>query len=195
MLCAAHGLMLDGRFPPATPNPTVTFCFIKWTSALRHDGRPPDTSKQLLASPKKKKGKLAFNLPQSGRIPSYIWSENSCWLDTSLDLLFHAVSRNYARGFDIRMSPIFQSEPLWNLYQVIDFRRQLSNDQSNNAREISEAISKQRKGLRKYLLKAGIETGGPNSFSCLFVRNSSLLEVSPNALYYRAGLRDYSIMT
>jgi hypothetical protein len=69
---------------------------------VKNDGRPPDTIKDLvLAAPTKKQKKEVSDLkqkrkvPSIPRIPSYPWQKNSCWLDTSLELLHATVSYNF----------------------------------------------------------------------------------------------------
>jgi len=75
----------------------------------KNDGRPPDTIKELLlkqkakklrgASKKSKAKKVSFLLETSPppttktiiQAPSYPWNKNSCWLDTSLQLLYVAI--------------------------------------------------------------------------------------------------------
>ena len=70
----------------------------------KNDGRPPDTTKELISAiSSKKKGPtqqlLDFRpIPKSimlGR-PSYPWKENSWWLDISLELIFMTVMRDFA---------------------------------------------------------------------------------------------------
>jgi hypothetical protein len=77
----------------------------------KNDGRPPDTIKDLLLKPKQKK--MPLGVPSSTskkkkvsflagvstadptviRAPNYPWNKNSCWLDTSLQLLYIAVQK------------------------------------------------------------------------------------------------------
>lgn len=87
-----------------------------------NDGRPPDTSKELMQNAKGKKKKksspeeaatlttdppnpalkadnIKTALPQTLQSlkhhVSYKWSNNSCWLDTSLELLFMTATRDF----------------------------------------------------------------------------------------------------
>lgn len=48
---------------------------------IPNDGRPPDTAKVLM------NGKITTSF-----LPGYPWRDNSCWLDTSLELLYRAFS-------------------------------------------------------------------------------------------------------
>ncbi|KAF9547111.1 hypothetical protein CPC08DRAFT_648853 [Agrocybe pediades] len=57
----------------------------------KSDGRPPDTVKELVITPAKKKKKNTDPLFDN---PSYPWNLNSCWLDTSLQILFIALKRS-----------------------------------------------------------------------------------------------------
>ncbi|EPQ59388.1 hypothetical protein GLOTRDRAFT_70775 [Gloeophyllum trabeum ATCC 11539] len=78
----------------------------------KNDGRPPDTAKELaetrsksrklqksqIRSDEKKAETLERNIYQS-----YPWSNNSCWLDTALELLFNVVAAsNHPRIKDRR---------------------------------------------------------------------------------------------
>jgi len=77
----------------------------------KNDGRPPNTIKDLLLRQKSKKLPLDLPSKKSGKkvsflagispttnptviqAPNYPWNKNSCWLDTSLQLLFVAVQK------------------------------------------------------------------------------------------------------
>lgn len=77
----------------------------------KNDGRPPDTSKELLKSPRASPMKSKTVKPKSIKpktvkfatpvidkpigMPSYKWKASSCWLDTSLEILYITVSRNF----------------------------------------------------------------------------------------------------
>ncbi|KAJ7884343.1 hypothetical protein B0H14DRAFT_2564400 [Mycena olivaceomarginata] len=60
----------------------------------KNDGRPPDTSAELLGSSKSNKGssKGPSKPKSSDRLVGYPWA-NSCWLDSALGLLFSAFIR------------------------------------------------------------------------------------------------------
>jgi hypothetical protein len=80
-------------------------------SEKKNDGRPPDTIKDLLLRPKPKKlppdvpskkfeKKVSFLAeisrttdPTIIQAPNYPWNKNSCWLDTSLQLLYVAIQK------------------------------------------------------------------------------------------------------
>ena len=58
----------------------------------KNDGRPPDTSAELLKSKRPKRGPAgAPKTIPAQRITSYRWKDNSCWLDTSLELLYQVL--------------------------------------------------------------------------------------------------------
>ena len=67
----------------------------------KNDGRPPDTVKDLLLHPKKKtqaKVKPPKKAPKNKlniAPPAYRWSDNSCWLDAPLQILYMAITRNF----------------------------------------------------------------------------------------------------
>jgi hypothetical protein len=87
----------------------------------KNDGRPPDTSKELLGAPTKKsvsklpnptlitdstnKSTLKPQPKASGKVkfgpPSYPWRANSCWLDASLEVLYAAITVDFIDFFNI----------------------------------------------------------------------------------------------
>lgn len=64
----------------------------------KNDGRPPDTAKELLGKSSKHKAPTVKNTKHYAMgfaLQSYPWSKNSCWLDSSLNLLYRAISRDF----------------------------------------------------------------------------------------------------
>jgi hypothetical protein len=67
----------------------------------KNDGRPPpDTVKELLGHKNSKEVEKVKNPPKAIKkldfgLPSYPWSDNSCWLDASLQVLYMAVTRDF----------------------------------------------------------------------------------------------------
>lgn len=60
--------------------------------------------------------------------PSYPWSDNSCWLDTSLELIYQAIMRNYS-CFTQAFLNINTSMSIHRLVHLLDQRRALHRDQ------------------------------------------------------------------
>ncbi|KAJ6473065.1 hypothetical protein C8R45DRAFT_1163444 [Mycena sanguinolenta] len=80
----------------------------------KNDGRPPDTSAELLGSLKSNKGS-SKGPSKPDRLVGYPWANNSCWLDSALELLFSAVTRNFA-DFSSRFDDINpDSTRFWTL--------------------------------------------------------------------------------
>jgi hypothetical protein len=73
----------------------------------KNDGRPPDTSKELLnlkqtkTRNKKIQQVIASLSDKPGNLLGYPWKDNSCWLDTLLDLMFRAVSQDFQTFSDV----------------------------------------------------------------------------------------------
>ncbi|KIJ93842.1 hypothetical protein K443DRAFT_111442, partial [Laccaria amethystina LaAM-08-1] len=66
----------------------------------KNDGRPPDTIKELLnkSTNQTLRGKNPTKKTSSRRTfgpPSYPWKNNSCWLDTALELLYIVLMRDH----------------------------------------------------------------------------------------------------
>ncbi|KAF8160154.1 hypothetical protein BJ912DRAFT_936174 [Pholiota molesta] len=116
----------------------------------KNDGRPPDTKDELLPPEKSKKRrhrapKVTNSLITFGP-PSYPWDANSCWLDTSLELLFFATMRNFDE-----FTSLFDSVPkttgLYAFFTTLNSRRLLEN----NDDDTTQALRKQRNDLRMVL--------------------------------------------
>jgi len=131
----------------------------------KNDGRPPDTSKELLGKKKKKKPLKTSPSPETDfGPPSYPWVDNSCWLDSSLELLFVTVMRDFDD-----FSSLFASVPtkslLYQFYKVMDSRKCLPEDASNEM--VLKSNRSDRDGFRRKLYESGFlkDIKSPNSFS------------------------------
>jgi hypothetical protein len=83
------------------------------TKRKKNDGRPPDTTKELLKPERSKKKSETQQLikfktqpkPKPSNITlgpvSYPWKDNSCWLDTSLELIYVTLMRDFDGFADI----------------------------------------------------------------------------------------------
>jgi len=119
-----------------------------------NDGCPPDMKEELL-KPKKKKAvnhsKGTEKVIEFGP-PSYPWDANSCWLDTSLELLFVSVMRNFDE-----FSSIFKSVPknlgLYALYTALNSWRLISDDEDDHI--VTQALKKHQNTLQVVLKKKG----------------------------------------
>jgi len=155
----------------------------------KNDGRPPDTVKELLM-PKVKKKQLTIeeSLPKKTAArkpkttnkkedsllppaylalehPSYPWNQNSCWLDTSLQLLYVAVHSSvpeFRRIYDALPEDSTIQVVLTGLFKRYDI------DEANKT--TSAVLRSQRDYLRKYLKrKKAIKsaTGFESLFVCI----------------------------
>ncbi|KAF4618104.1 hypothetical protein D9613_012649 [Agrocybe pediades] len=108
----------------------------------KSDGRPPDTINELLLkAPKKKKAESLSKLS-----PSYPWSNNSCWLDTSLQVLFMAVNR--LPGDYASLNTLWTTDsPFQSLFNGLLQRR----DDESNGTSTSAKLRSQRNLFRKTL--------------------------------------------
>ncbi|KAJ7658759.1 hypothetical protein DFH06DRAFT_442939 [Mycena polygramma] len=78
----------------------------------KSDGRPPDTGKALM-------GRKAVQVPVTEYEKGYKWRNNSCWLDSSLTVLFAAASRDYSESMEPMFSDLPPNHPLRDLRQMM----------------------------------------------------------------------------
>lgn len=114
----------------------------------KNDGRPPDTSCELL-------GKKVGSTSQSRQVtkaplsfPSYQWSNNSCWLDTSLELLFQTVMRDFS-GFSVWFAGLHPEMSLKILHEMLELRTVISVDKGEKNPSIW--LSEQWDNFREHL--------------------------------------------
>jgi hypothetical protein len=81
----------------------------------KNDGRPPDTGKALMQIRKVKE-------PEYEKF--YRWKQNSCWLESSLAVLFAAASRDYSDSLEPMFSGLPPNHPLKDLRQMFHTRRE-----------------------------------------------------------------------
>lgn len=139
---------------------------------IKNDGRPPDTTNELLkAAPSKKEKRESKDLmqklkiPTRHRIPSYVWVNNSCWLDTSLELLHATVSH----GFD-EFKQVCRHLPSDSVLQVLFDMLEVRQNVPPDTPDLLKTMSSQRTKLRSMLVKAK-EVPTMTSYECLFVSN------------------------
>ena len=87
-------------------------------------------------------------------IPSYRWSNNSCWLDTALEILWHALNRDFktfaACFTSVMADPSSQHTALHSLFQLLDTRYTMSTGQSSN--HTVDVLSEQRDSFSQVLI-------------------------------------------
>ncbi|KAH6880960.1 hypothetical protein BKA70DRAFT_1411486 [Coprinopsis sp. MPI-PUGE-AT-0042] len=147
----------------------------------KNDGRPPDNLKLLLRGQKKAQhvaskargaqAKRGIRVRPPGQakeglqvkqnkgpprvIPSYAWSENSCWLDTSLDLLYHLVVISPSE-YSMLATQLNETSLLSALANSISTRLSLAQPVSSEAFKKAEALLRiDRDILRSQLFDAG----------------------------------------
>jgi len=147
----------------------------------KNDGRPPDTKKELfkssLSSSKSKK-KVEFSDVESGKTsrvghPSYHWQDNSCWLDTSLKLLFTALTWNFDEFMNL-VPNLDQSTEHGLQYIAEGFveRRGLGTSPANGI--VTKSLQGFRNGLCK-ALKAEKVVNDLTSMNALWASFSNIL--------------------
>ncbi|ESK87120.1 hypothetical protein Moror_11896 [Moniliophthora roreri MCA 2997] len=89
-------------------------------------------------------------------MPSYVWKENSCWIDTCLELLFWCVMQNWSALSTFLSNDDFttNNSPFTPIYAVLDERRRLLL--SGTTKELlSMSLSEQKRSLVKYIISKG----------------------------------------
>ena len=66
---------------------------------------------------------------------SYIWQSNSCWLGTSLEILYHGFSCNYV-DFTIAFGDLPEKTEFWEICDVFNMRH--SEGPSCSSKDLSE---------------------------------------------------------
>lgn len=126
----------------------------------KNDGRPPDTGKALMRIRKVKE-------PEYEKF--YRWKQNSCWLDSSLAVLFAAASRDYSDSLEPMFSGLPPNHPLKDPRQMFHTRRetvQISGYESGGC----NLLTTQRDGFRQVLRDVpGSPIKSLSEFSSMFV--------------------------
>lgn len=139
----------------------------------KNDGRPPDTAKELLKGTKRTKKKNGNGTVRESKIGhvSYPWSDNSCWLDSSMELLFVALSRDFT-GYSTQMEGISPELVLSLVFRAFDLRhtreRSGANHSDSDKQEASKLLSDHRDGIRSLLFERRLIKRTSN-FSSAFV--------------------------
>lgn len=134
----------------------------------RNDGRPPDTSKELLSTKKQKNSGTSTankNTLLFGPV-SYPWKANSCWLDTSLELLYATLLPHFDE-FGSLCQSLVHSSGLHTFYTTLQSRRLLEIE--NKASSLD--LSMQRDVLKQVLKDKGLANKG-DTFEPLAVSHS-----------------------
>ncbi|KAJ6481243.1 hypothetical protein C8R47DRAFT_1322273 [Mycena vitilis] len=119
----------------------------------KNDGRPPDTSAELLGSSKSSKGSDKPKAKPSDGDVGYPWSHNSCWLDSALELLFNAVTRDFA-DFSSRFDDVNPDCALAAFFKIMHLRQTLPG----SGGDTSDMLRLQRDGFRAHLKKCRLIT-------------------------------------
>ncbi|KAJ7753231.1 hypothetical protein B0H16DRAFT_1835398 [Mycena metata] len=123
----------------------------------RKDGRPPDTSSELVGHRRNgNKAQSLFNTPTPSpppplppppapaRRPSYSWHKNSCYLDTSLELIFQTVSRDFDSQFVPRATTLHTAESLKVLVDFLVARQKLEAARIDEDMSVLRVLAAQR---------------------------------------------------
>ena len=104
-------------------------------------------------------------------MPSYKWENNSCWLDTSLELLWNALLPDF-KGFSSCFSSVptddIRQQPLYSLFRLLQFRKDLYISESEN--HTVAVLTTQRNTFREDLVTGGvISAHGLTGFDAVLV--------------------------
>ncbi|KAJ6514135.1 hypothetical protein DFH09DRAFT_1099690 [Mycena vulgaris] len=146
----------------------------------RKDGRPPDTSKELLGRTRKKRAAAVTAATLNGlsstaqthrtpvERPSYRWKKNSCYLDTALELIFQTVTRDFHRQFGARAANLHAEEPITHLFEHMTFRKTIDEDNFDKTNPVVlQTLATKRDGFRKFLKRAKL-VPDPYAYNPLF---------------------------
>ena len=138
----------------------------------QNDGRPPDTSKELLSGSETKSPTKSFSAGNENvkvaslRHASYPWHKNSCWLDTSLELIYVTVARDFP-SFSSLSQHLLPEMALRVLFESLELRHTMEANPRDQ--DVTDSLWLQRDSFRKFLWKTRITTGTPVEYQPLFV--------------------------
>jgi hypothetical protein len=107
---------------------------------------------------------------------SYKWSNNSCWLDTSLELLFIAISRDFETSFSPRLSELTDADSLSLLSHAFEARTVIQGSDPSAPEDIVNVLFAQRESLRHDLVNKKI-ISAMDSFEAIFVCTNEISRV------------------
>jgi hypothetical protein len=119
---------------------------------------------QELLGPKSLKTK-AVSVRKTNSNPSYPWANNSCFLDTSLELVFQSVMRDF-HDFSIRFTSHETETTLYLLHRMFELRKLVDVDEGE--KDPSAWLANQRDNFREHLRSRKI-IQSLSSFESLFV--------------------------
>jgi hypothetical protein len=113
------------------------------------------------------RGSISSNFPFSSPIPSFVWKKNSCWLDSSLEALYHTVkwfprpSRADSIGDISKMNcGSIQAR----IMELVSSRVQMEAESSPHL-SIQSNLSLMREGIRNEILESKLGTILSNGFA------------------------------
>lgn len=124
------------------------------------DGRPPDTKKALTAKKGTKPLKqqiLQFSVPDPTIVvyTSYVWQSNSCWLDTSLEILYHGFLRNRT-DFNMAFGDLPEKTGFREICDMFNMRHSKgpscsSKDLSDRRNRLRELLHQERRVMLRHI--------------------------------------------
>lgn len=114
---------------------------------------------ELLGHPKNQKNAKGKPAPKTSMkvmklnlgLPAYPWSDNSCWLDAPLQVIYMAVTKDF-KAFETVFRPLDPDFALGALYSIFQDRFLLDREEEN----MSAMLGSQRDTLRIFLHKKHI---------------------------------------
>jgi hypothetical protein len=115
-------------------------------------------------------------------MPGPTWNQNSCWIDSSLQLLYMAIVRDF-HTFESRFSGLKEDSIMHQLYQQINTRRLLYADTKVTREHSISRLQETRDEFRKLLSRKKLLMGeGSFTFQPVFVSILSYQEIDSMAL-------------
>ncbi|KAJ7658638.1 hypothetical protein DFH06DRAFT_1407053, partial [Mycena polygramma] len=152
----------------------------------RKEGRPPDTAKELAGKGSRTRG---------SRSSGYSWDRNSCYLDTSLELIFHTVLPGFEREWGARADTLHDAESIKKLFEFMSQRLKIEIDSGSGVTPgVMKALVEQRNKFRKFLEHSHI-VPDPYAFNPLFAWLEKIVSHQHNRedTFARSYFHSYSI--
>lgn len=93
-----------------------------------------------------------YSFPRDRGIPGYKWDRNSCWIDTSMQLLYIGLQPDWS-DFEVAFRGLSAGDPLSQFFNTFNRRRTLERDHKWDVMEMS--LMQHRDDLRDCLYSAG----------------------------------------
>lgn len=113
-----------------------------------------------------------YTYPKALGIPGYKWMHNSCWIDTSMQLLYTALHCNW-HDFALAFQDLPTGDPIWYFFSAFSQRHMLEREE--DWKNIQSSLMTHGNDLRNSLFQTGSILPSGKKFDAFFTSFISLL--------------------